>query len=158
MPISQTYEPIATQSSNGSASTITFSSIPSTFTDLVLVIRGSGSGGSVDTTLRFNSDSGTNYSRHYMYGDGNSVQRAVNVNMSQIGSGVNVVHHFMNYSNTNVFKTIIGNYWESSNLALTQAILWRSTSAIDTIAISIVGSGQTFTSGSTFTLYGIKAA
>lgn len=158
MAIAQTYEPVATQTSNGSVSTITFSSIPSTYTDLILVVRAAGSGGSTDTTLRFNSDSGSNYSRHYMYGDANSVQRAYNVNMTQIGSGVNVVHHFMNYANTNMFKTIIGTYWAGTALSLAQAILWRSTAAINTIAISIVGSGQTFTSGSTFTLYGIKAA
>jgi hypothetical protein len=158
MPIAQTYEPIATQTSNGSASTITFSSIPSTYTDLILVVRGAGSGGSVDTTLRFNSDSGSNYSRHYMYADSSSITRAVNVNMSQIGSGMNVVHHFMNYANTNMFKTVIGTYWQSSSIMLAQALLWRSTSAINNIAISVVGSGQTFTNGSTFTLYGITAA
>lgn len=156
MAIAQTYEPIATQTSNGSASTITFSSIPSTYTDLVLSVNSSGSTGSTDTTLRFNGDSGTNYSRHYFYGGGSSISTAYNVNLAQIGSGVNVIHHFMNYSNTNMYKTVIGNYWKSSDILLSQAILWRSTSAINSISISI--SSGAFTSGSIFTLYGITTA
>lgn len=158
MAVAQTYEPIATQTSNGSVSTITFSSIPSNYTDLVLSINAAGSGGSVDTTLRFNSDSGTNYSRHYFYGSGGTMTTATNVNLTAIGSGMNVIHNFMNYSNTNMFKTVLGNYWQSPSIMLTQALLWRSTTAINSISISVVGGGQTFTNGSIFTLYGIATA
>lgn len=153
-----TYTPIATQTASGSAATITFSSIPSTYTDLVLVTRGAGSGGSVDTTMRFNGDSGTNYSRIYMYGDTVSVNTAPNSNMAQIGSGTNSITHFINYSNSTTSKAVLGRYGLAGSLSLAQTITWTSTAAINSIAITVVGSGQTFTSSSTFTLYGIKAA
>jgi len=158
MAAGSTYTPIATQTSDGSASTITFSSIPSTYTDLIFVVRSAGSGGSVDTTLRFNGDTNSNYSRVYMYGSGSSVVTAEVPNQTQIGSGVNAIHHFMNYSNSTTYKTVLGRYWEASSISLAMCILWRSTAAINSIAISIAGSGQTFTNGSTFTLYGIAAA
>ena len=57
MAAGSTYTPIAT-TTLGSAGTITFSSIPSTYTDLVIVLNGNGSrvAGTDDTGLRLNSD------------------------------------------------------------------------------------------------------
>ena len=67
-----TYQPIETQTVSGtSTSTVTFSSIPQTYTDLVLVSAITQSA-DVSNYLRFNSDTGTNYSRTRLVGTGSS--------------------------------------------------------------------------------------
>jgi hypothetical protein len=66
-----TYEKIATTTLGSASATITFSSISSAYTDLRLVITAlQGSGNNI--ALRFNSDSGTNYSRTRLIGNGTS--------------------------------------------------------------------------------------
>jgi hypothetical protein len=62
----------------------------------------------------------------------------------------------MNYSNTTTYKTSIARYGTAGSLTLAQATLWRSTAAITSLTIVVLGS--TFTAGSTFNLYGIAAA
>ena len=57
-----TYTPIASHTASGSESSITFSSIPQGYTDLVLVFLGKVDSGSGDLGLRFNADTGSNYS------------------------------------------------------------------------------------------------
>ncbi len=64
-----TYTPIASATLAASTSSITFSSIPATYTDIVVVINDINSTGSFDTNIRFNGDSGSNYSRTGLRGD-----------------------------------------------------------------------------------------
>jgi hypothetical protein len=64
--------------------------------------------------------------------------------------------HLLNYSNTTTFKTLLVRFDNSSTETSLRVGLYRSTSAISTILVETDSS--TFTSGSTFTLYGIKAA
>jgi len=80
---------------------------------------------------------------------------------SRAGVFSNTVTHFLNYSNSTTFKTIIsrGNYG-TRETTTTDAVemsvrLWRNTSAVTQISI---GTSPPFSIGSTFTLYGIKAA
>ena len=71
-----------------------------------------------------------------------------------------VICNFNNYSNTTTYKTILSrtnHASEPSSRVGTQVALWRSTSAITSIEIAEV-IGTTWAVGSTFTLYGIKAA
>lgn len=164
MPV--TYKPIATQTLS-SNTTVTFSSIPQTYTDLILVINGLSNlnegaeyqvgNGSVDT--------GTNYSRTRIMGDGTSASsfRASNqdrflcdgFSTSSSYASMQIVQ-FMGYSNTNTFKTVLFRGNSTQTYLLAQVGLWRSTSAIDTIKVS--GYGSSLSSGTTVTLYGIKAA
>ncbi len=70
---------------------------------------------------------------------------------------VNCTEHInvMNYSNTTTYKTILS---RSSDLYTEASVnLWRNTAAITSIIIGAQGA-YTFSAGSTFTLYGIKAA
>ena len=76
MAAGSTYTPIATTTASGSASSVTFSSIPSTYTDLVIVADILGAASTADAVLRFNSDTTSNYSETVIRGDGSSAASA----------------------------------------------------------------------------------
>ena len=154
-----TYEPITTQTLTGTTTSLSISSIPSTYTDLVLVVAGT-----VNITtgfeIRFNGDTATNYSRTRLQGDGSSVASVRSTNINYIGAG-NIgtdqsvsIFHIMNYSNTTTYKTIIARGNNAGGFVNANVGLWRSTSAITSITLG----GGTFQIGTTFTLYGIKAS
>lgn len=157
-----TYTPIATTTLGSAASSYTFSSIPSTYTDLVLIVNAS-SGAGISINCQLNGDTGSNYSYTGLYGNGSSAgsSRASNQTgayLGYIGSTqiYNVINHFMNYSNTTTYKTILNRKNQADQYVEADVALWRNTAAINSIKI-YPGSGN-FDAGSTFTLYGIKAA
>lgn len=169
MAAGSTYTPIASTTLTTTASTIEFTSIPSTYTDLILVARGS-----FDTTndirFRINNDSGTNYSFTLITGDGTSASSTRGTSLTSglgsyygqvtttLGNSVQILH-FMNYSNTTTNKTILVRSNGASGGVDALVNLWRSTSAITTLtfAKSSAFTG-TWQIGSTLTLYGITAA
>lgn len=159
MPV--TYEPIATQTLSGTSSQITFSSIPGTYTDLRLVASFQDSGEA--SYIRFNTDSGANYSRQLLYGAGSSATGLKQYNLTNIPfGGVPADYNanfldIMNYSNTSVFKTSLFRNNEKSSFISYHCILWSSTAAITRIDIYAT-SANSLKAGSSFTLYGIKAA
>ena len=155
------YEVISTQTLGSAVATVTFSSIPQTYTDLVLVANGAESANQY-VAIRFNSDTGSNYSQTRLYGDGTTAysDRQTSVTFGRLSAG-DPTNRFLticsiqNYANATTFKT-----WLSrSNIDLVGAIggLYRSTSAITAIQVLTV-TADTFATGSTFTLYGVKAA
>jgi hypothetical protein len=158
-----TYTEIARINGDGSATSITFSSIPSTYTDLVLVAN-IFTTVNANETLRVNGDTGNNYSTTSLYGTGTSAlsSRGSNNNamtfQSEVFSTSTVsaltVFHFMNYSNTTTFKTVLSRSSQANRAAETAVNLWRNTAAITSITIA----GATFTSNATFSLYGIANA
>jgi len=164
-----TYESIATNTLGSAAASVTFSSISGSYTDLVLVINAKGTGFTGSGTypyVRYNSDSGTNYSRTYLSGNGSSASsaRGTSENLQYLVGGTyidgtfayNSITHFMNYSNTTTYKTILSRANNSGVQVDALVGLWRSTSAITSIIV--YSSSGNFDIGSTFTLYGIKAA
>jgi hypothetical protein len=162
MPAGSTYTRIQSYTL-GSNTTVTFSSIPQTYTDLILVGEATGTtNGAMD--VRFNGDTGSNYSRTGMYGDGSTdaSYRSANLPYGLIGAGAGSartisVTHFMNYSNTSQNKVYMT--FDYSTGATGAAIyLWRSNSAITTIALTGDPIGSNIGSSSTFTLYGIASA
>ena len=166
MAAGNTYTPIATNTLSSAAASVTFSSIPSTYTDLIIVTQAI-SATADDVGIRFNSDSGSNYSQTWVSGNGTAgfsgrYTSSTSVYIDIYGSmGTTLFNnanlHIMNYANTTTYKTFLSR----SNRAGTgiDAIvgLWRSTSAISTIVLAPT-TGVNFSSGSTFTLYGIAAA
>jgi hypothetical protein len=155
-----TYVALDTQTLGSAAASVTFSSIPQTYTDLVLVINGY-SINDVDWRFRMGNgsiDSGSNYSGTYMYGDGSGASSYRESNVTGIGTGGaynatgTSIIQIQNYSNTNTNKTILART-NSNDYTQARVGLWRSTSAVNVIQIS-PDSGN-FASGSTFTLYGI---
>lgn len=164
----QTYTPIATQRLASGTTTVTFSSIPSDYTDLILQIQAQVASGAVGLTLQFNSDTTTNYSNVFLYGTGSSVGSTRNGTTNQVNLGYAAIidstnwwistSHIMNYSNTTTFKTVISRNGDGTEGVDAIASLWRKTpEAINRIDIKNTGSGINFAIGSTFTLYGIKA-
>lgn len=163
-----TYTPIATTTLGSATSTVTFSSISGSYTDLVLVCstKLDGSGGDARLDIRVNSDSGSNYSNTIMYGTGSSAVSARNSSQteSQVGRQTssnwsNSIIHINNYSNITTNKTILGRGNNPDALVLAAVSLWRSTAAISSITVyPQAGTANNFVSGSTFSLYGITAA
>jgi len=158
----RTYEPIATTSLTSATTSITFSSISSAYTDLVLIISAKNTTSLNNGKLNFNGDGGTNYSGTYMQGAGTAVTgRVSNTSSVYLMEFVTtdfspVVVNIMDYSNTNTYKTILAQGGANSDRIAFWTSIWRSTSAINSIEIATFG-GQ-FASGSTFSLYGIAAA
>jgi hypothetical protein len=160
------YTPIATHTIATAASSYVFSSIPATYTDLVLVVNAATGSNDIDMYIQVNSDTATNYSWTRLLGTGGAQisSRASNTslgfrvgNMSGTDVGQNnVIVQFQNYSNTTSNKTVLSRGNNAANLVETFVGLWRSTSAISSMNIK-TQSGN-FSVGSTFTLYGIKAA
>lgn len=165
MAAGATYEPIATTTlANSTTAEVTFSSIPSTYTDLVLVIAGKQQ---VATTVKlvFNGDTGTNYSYTRLSGNGSSAasERYSDQNNVPIAYGgtewYNIITPIMNYSNTTTYKTLLSRSNPPTQFTFAYVGLWRSTSAINSIKVTTDNLSLTyFTSGSMLTLYGIAAA
>ena len=161
---------------DGTTGSVTFSSIPSTFTHLQVrySARSARTGQPNDKIYaRFNSDSGTNYAWHEIYGDGSNPYSqgyapdnmmfagfvpAATSGSSMFGSSIIDI---LDYGNTNKFKTIkaIEGYdTNGAGLLSLRSGLWRSTSAISTILFANYYTGANFVSGSRFDLYGITTS
>jgi len=154
-----TYTPIASYTLTSSQSSVVFSNIPQTYTDLVVVIRGIESTNDYNL-LQFNGDNGSNYSHTELYGDGSAAYsgRGTNRTTAYIGRGQtspnNKVLNIMNYSNTTTFKSML--HRNNSDSVGAFINLWRSTAAITSITFS--RAAGTYSSGTTFNLYGIDAS
>ena len=165
-----TYDKIATTTLGSAASSITFSSIAASWTDLRLVFCPIGSVSGNSIRMRLNSDTGTNYSDTVLYGNGTSANSYNDVSVTfltlSIGGTRATISNlytldFMSYAGS-TYKTSLMNINEDQNAAGSYGgvgvQLWRSTSAITTILLYLSGTSQTFGTGTTATLYGIKAA
>ena len=163
------YEVISTQTLGSATASVTFSSIPQTYTDLVLVSSPIATTDGMAVQIRFNNDTGSNYSRTLISGYSSSAGSNRHSNVTFIGSNWQVgggtggpsphIHNIQNYSNSTTYKTVIfrGNNYPYGGLSEVTAEvgLWRNTSAITSINIFY---SSNFAVGSTFALYGIKAA
>jgi len=158
-----TYDLISSQTLASAASSITFSSIAASWTDLRLVLTG-GITVAGSPTLRFNSDATTNYSITTLYGNGTSALSTSQTSTNKIALGdagnSNVylwTVDIFSYAGS-TYKTTLGTSASDDNGSgqVSNIVgLWRSTSAITSLTIN--GSGN-LKSGTTATLYGIKAA
>ena len=166
MAAGPTYEPIATNTLGSNTASVTFSSISGSYTDLVLVLNAGCSGGTEqDTYVVINGDTGSNYSQTYISGNGSSASsgRAANVSDATIGYPIrptlvtSIICNFQNYSNSTTYKTWISKDASADSLMFTVVGLWRNTNAITSLLFKPSNS-RDFLTGSTFTLYGIKAA
>jgi hypothetical protein len=158
----KTYEPIQTQTLGSTATSVTFSSIPATYTDLVIVGVVSGAGDQIK--LQFNGDTSSIYSYRFLYGNGTSALSAeatgnnayIRIGQSYTSNLGNFICNVLNYSNTTTYKSVLSRAGNAGNLLGLFTGTWRSTAAVTSIKFELL-SGS-FDSGSTFTLYGIKAA
>lgn len=168
------YDSISTVTVSSNVSTIDFTSIPNTYTHLQ--IRGIGrdngvSGGGVNFGVRFNSDTGSNYTYHKLQGNGSAADAGGTGNTNQVyfadniiqnGATANVYSGFiidiLDYKNTNKHKTVRGLAgWDAngSGYGGISSGVWRNTNAVT--SINLVPSGN-FMQYTQFALYGIKGA
>ena len=161
-----TYDAIATNTLSSAVSSVTFSSISQSYTDLFVVYKVKmASGGATNTYLRFNSDSGNNYS-------GNSIYYTIGVGIGyQSGASGSAIWidnvdstwttvtqiDINNYKNTNMRKTILVQSAAPGSQVDIKAGSWNNTAAINSIQI-YNPSSVNFAVGSQFTIYGILAA
>jgi hypothetical protein len=159
MPLASTYIPIATQTLTAVTATPTFTNIPQGYTDLVVAIETNITS---DFQFRFNGDSGTNYSHTWLIGNGSaasavraSTDNKIYLNWASNSTGRLITLHINNYSNATTYKTTLVKTGHGNGAVELSVGNWRSTAAITSITFSGVNS---FPAGSTFTIYGIKAA
>lgn len=168
MPTS-TYEAIATTTLTSSQASVTFGAggvggaIPGTYTDLIMVVHGTSS---TDTGLPFqlNDDTGSNYTNQNVYGNGSTssyerINSATQLNsMGRINTttGTSIIH-FIDYSNTTTYKHMMSFGGVANTIIIVGTGVWKNTAAITKIKMMVEGAA-TYSSGTTFTLYGIKAA
>jgi hypothetical protein len=169
------YESIATVTvGSGGATSIEFTSIPATYTHLQIryIARRTGTGsGSATDWLRFNSDTGSNYTWHYLYGTSGSVvsgesnpQNRAYVVYTVLGAhtantfAAGVID-ILDYANTNKYKTIRsigGDEDNSSGFSKFYSSAWLNTNAVTSITIDV--DANDLAQYSQFALYGIKGA
>jgi hypothetical protein len=167
------YDSIATTTvGSGGASSITFSSIPQIYTHLQVraFARCTFTGAVRNILTQMNGDTGSNYYRHYLLGngtaafagsDGGTVIYGGSVTgTDNLGStfGVNVID-YLDYANTNKYKTVRylnGHEDNSGGQAYLTSGLWNNTAAITSLTFTIEGSFN-FSQYTSFALYGIKA-
>lgn len=155
----QTYIPLATVTLATTATSVTFSSIPATYRDLIIVVNGTGST-SGEYRVRFNGDTGSNYISVYMYAPTPQSGAATNTYLgASIGptSPQPTIFQVMDYSATDKHKTVLyrtglvdsgATFYVSAN-----AVRWASTTAITSCSFTMP-SGS-FNTGLTVNLYGI---
>lgn len=160
MPAGSTYTKISTNTLGSATATVTFSSIPATYTDLVLVVNGSATANNT-AYLQFNGDTATNYSATQIYGTGSAAgsNRQTSSNFMWLGefyTNSTLVVQIPNYANTTTFKNHLCRTTTPSGYVHAIVGLWRSTAAITSFSTTVTST--TYASGTTFNLYGIKAA
>lgn len=170
--MANTYTLIASNTLTSSAASVTFSSIPATYTDLVLKwsIRTNRSATADTIKLILNSDTATNYSQTTIQGLGTATQSVqyTLLDYSHLGAGnadtttsntfSNGELYLPNYTGTNKKAYSSINAQETNATAAQiwgNAHLWQGTAAVTGMTLS-PNVGPNFVSGSSFFLYGIK--
>ena len=166
------YESIATTTVGfGGTATITFSSIPSTYTHLQLrgIVRGTNAANEVGVYLRINSDSGTNYSNHFLAGNGTSASAGAYTSetrfiFGQVAASTSTSSTFgvavldiLDYTNTNKYKTgrsLTGTDRNGGGTIVLYSSLWMNTNAVTDLSLNCTAGN--FEQYSQFALYGIK--
>ena len=150
-----TYDLMASNVLTSSASSITFSSIPATYRDLVLVMA---TDTIVGSQMRINNDSSSIYNRVLMFARTTGASSLAASDRAQIDFDLTdtatrslVIFNFLDYAQTNKQKSIL----IRTNADLISAMAGRvaTTAAITSIEIF----GTTYAAGSSFYLYGISA-
>jgi hypothetical protein len=177
MPI--TYEPIATNTVSSPVASVAFTSIPSTYTDLRVVTLTRSTRVTTDDyfQMQFNNDSGANYTTVDLSGNAGSASSGNTNSTSSFGdilrcvganaaSGLFTFHTFdiFSYASTSLYKSgIITQQQDTGGAAgfsgpqvSAKIAVWKNSSAINRIDIGF--GNLNLATGTTFTLYGIKAA
>jgi hypothetical protein len=165
-----TYKAIATVTvGSGGAATFAFTSIPATYTDLLVVasLRSDRASNSIDNGwVYFNSDTTSgNYTKRRLWGDGSAVYSATTYDLDYYCPGStatastfgNLYYYIPSYAGSNNKSFSVDSSQENNaTIAINNftAGLWSSSSAISSITFDL--NNGNFVQYSTATLYGIK--
>jgi hypothetical protein len=168
--------PLGTFHGTGSATTASFQNIPQGYQDLMFHVYAQANNLNTTISLRFNNDSGTNYSYYHMHATGASLGAgSFGTNFSDInGSAINffipksdgyfftATYHIINYANTTNWKQMLVEYGMDVNAVSgselgTLTNSYRSTSGINRVDIYCRDNGAAFSRGTAISLYGVRA-
>jgi hypothetical protein len=172
-PVSPTsYESIATVVGNGSATTLSFTSIPSTFKHLQIraIVKTAYASNSSGLRTQFNSNTSSTYFDHGLYGDGASAGAFGRTSVDTAGSAYiagtsatnvfgAVIFDILDYQNTNknkTFRILSGTDFNGSGQIRLASGSIADTSAITSLTFVDANSAVAFSTGTSFALYGIK--
>jgi hypothetical protein len=152
-----TYTPLATVTLASATSSVTFSSIPATYRDLILVINGTTNTATGVTATHNGDTTAANYTLVNLAASSNNTTSSGTASNSNLISMYTTrsmgIIQFLDYSATDKHKTALSRSDNAANDVYAQARRWANTNAITSIAIGAYG--NTFQTGSTFALYGI---
>ena len=175
-PVLTAYQSISTVTvGSGGVGSVTFSSIPSTYTHLQIRYTArsglSNSGLGTNIYLQFNGDSGSNYSIHQLRANGSGIFPAGGGSQTSIYAGISVadaaattgvfgvgVYDILDYASTNKYKTTrLLNGFDNNGTGVVDLSsgAWLSTSAVNSLTLF---PDSSFAQYSQFALYGIKGA
>lgn len=177
-PLTFDYESIATITASGGETSLVFSSIPQTYKHLQIRglarYQGNAFNFTIGLRLRFNSDTGVNYWRHYWTANG-STTSSVGYNSdfaylassapggsviaNTFGASITDIADYSSTTKNKVIRYIAGTNANTTNTSFETAIgtsLWASTAAITNIQINFTDASGSAAAGTTFALYGIK--
>lgn len=159
------FESIATATLTGGTSA-SFTSIPSSYQHLQIRVNAKTAISGADIIMKFNNDTGNNYAFHYLRGDGASASASgafsdgyvyiTPTNGTYYATAIIDIHDYASTSKHKTSKIFSGYDSNGSGWNALRSGLWMSTSAINRIDFTI--GGTTFSTGTTFALYGIKGA
>ena len=166
-PVTNSYESIATVTvGSGGSATVSFTSIPSTFTHLQVRILWKPNSGT-NLVGNFNSDTGSNYKAHELYGDGSSASSFVpsvspngialgyNGGSTQFGTTILDILDYANVNKNTTTRSLFGDDRNGSGEVSLDSGLWMNTAAVTRIDFKLQNSGN-IQEYSSFALYGIK--
>jgi hypothetical protein len=159
-----TYTPLATVTLASATSTISFSSIPATYRDLIFVINIAATATVLNQVfIRFNGDSGSNYSYLEAFGDGSASGAGINgsttfnmIGYHGGGGSVITIAQVMDYSATDKHKSSLVRNDKSDQGTTMIGCRWANTDAVTSALIGKVAAGN-FPVGTTINLYGVIA-
>jgi hypothetical protein len=151
-----TYTPLATVTLGSSANSVTFSSIPATYRDLILVADVIGTGSSTASLVLNNDTTSTNYNRVVFLGYGTTTEAGAfnsNIALAINTSGRTLgIFQIQDSSATDKHKTTLYRVEDTDAETVMGAMRWSNTAAVTSVRLSTAGN---FASGSKFDLYGI---
>lgn len=156
-----TYDLIASTVLASATNSTTFSSIPSSYRDLVLTVSARGSANNY-YYLRYNGDTGSNYNTIFgeftgtRYGDGQSSVTGIQTSFFYFGLGTTEESFLKvdinDYSVTGKQKVALSRVGRGQAGVTLMSSRWTNTSRINSVTVY---SGANFTVGSSFHLYGL---
>jgi hypothetical protein len=159
-----TYEPIATYTVPSAQANYTFSAISGTYTDLVLIASIQATSTTDAIYINFNGDTtSSNYGFTRLTGI-STTPGTTGGALPQIAdycpnatNFMPIIANIQNYSNATTWKSVVARWGNAGDATGINALVWGNTAAITSITIR-PASATDIKTGSTFTLYGIKAA